>query len=315
VNRCPRPIEGERLTQTGALHYPLRDLDLRVHLRNEIRTNPGCGQAPPIALRTGLLDCLAGAVLVGLVLVVATLLLPAAARLRLVRTIFPGRQRRSLTLGASFRANSAPPGLPGQSRSVIVVPEPTSSRGKPLADGGLDAYRLGCLLDPEAGWPTWVARHEERRISQRRSSGELLGGLLGRSGGAGDGVPHVADGRPYPERQRDLHDAVDDQPDTEHEGQGDQRRARVCTGSSTSTRSTPESSIRRGPTRRPGRRRRGGGRAQYAQAVAALAMRSRSEPYVRVPAGSRVVCARRQTRTLAESVEPIPRGSGDDSGR
>jgi len=30
---------------------------------------------------------------------------------------------------ASFRANSAPPGRPGQSRSVIVVPEPTSSRG------------------------------------------------------------------------------------------------------------------------------------------------------------------------------------------
>jgi len=49
-----------------------------------------------MALRTGLLDCLAGAVLAGLVLVVATLLLPAAARLRLVRTILPGRQRRSL---------------------------------------------------------------------------------------------------------------------------------------------------------------------------------------------------------------------------
>src|SRR5690242_12157933 len=49
---------------------------------------------------------------------------------------------------------------------------------------------------------------------------ESWGCPLGRSGGAGDNVPDVAEGRPYPEGQRDLHDAVDDQPDTEHEGQG-----------------------------------------------------------------------------------------------
>ena len=43
-----------------------------------------------------------------------------------------------------------PPGRPSKSRSVIAATEPTSGRRRPLADGVLHAYCLGCLRDPES---------------------------------------------------------------------------------------------------------------------------------------------------------------------
>jgi hypothetical protein len=61
----------------------------------------------------------------------------------------------------NFRANSAHPGRPSQSHSVIATTEATSGRRRPLADGALHAYGLGCLRDPESrAAAPWVACHE-----------------------------------------------------------------------------------------------------------------------------------------------------------
>src|SRR5262247_4237151 len=95
-------------------------------------------------------------------------------------------------------------------RSVVAAdPSQRSSPAKPAPRGAQGRVRRR----RSRYWPTEVKRRD------------CWGCPLG-SGWAGDSVPDVADGRPYPEGQRDLHDAVDDQPDTEHEGQGDQGRAR-----------------------------------------------------------------------------------------
>ena len=54
-----------------------------------------------------------------------------------------------------------PPGRPSQSRSVIVVTEPTSGRRRPLAGSVMHAYCLGCLRDPgsrAASQPSCPAR-------------------------------------------------------------------------------------------------------------------------------------------------------------
>jgi hypothetical protein len=43
-----------------------------------------------------------------------------------------------------------PPCQPSQSRSVMAATEATSGRHRPVADGVLHAYGLGCLRDPES---------------------------------------------------------------------------------------------------------------------------------------------------------------------
>ena len=53
--------------------------------------------------------------------------------------------------GALYSARTRrPPGRPRQSRSVIAAKEATPGRRRPLADGILHTYGLGCLRDPES---------------------------------------------------------------------------------------------------------------------------------------------------------------------
>ena len=60
------------------------------------------------------------------------------------------------------------PRRPSQSRSVMAATEATSGRHRPLADGVLHAYGLGCLHDPERR-PEQPVTKERRRCSAIRA--------------------------------------------------------------------------------------------------------------------------------------------------
>ncbi len=94
----------------------------------------------------------------------------------------PQTSRTDAAAPDSARTRCAPC-RPSQSRSVIAATEATSGRRRPLADGVLHAYGLGCLRDPQSrgGRP-------EGSPSRKRSHASLRAASVGDE----SGVPPVA---------------------------------------------------------------------------------------------------------------------------